>query len=194
MDYKEQIEQLRKQIDQLEQQINKPKIEVGKWYKKIGEKRLTHLWYCVSIDGTRNYNKCWSFGFQGGDGEFSPCMFRGLTTETKLADEKEVVEALTKYCDELFKDCDRVDRSGMDKGLLEGTWTVIDEFSNVGYNCMYEGNFQYKGIYVMDKHGRFAKGLKKELDYDVSFKSGVVELNLDCKGFQDGKYKLVRVD
>jgi len=176
MDYKEQIEQLRKQIDQLEQQINKPKIEVGKWYKKIGEKRLTHLWYCVSIDGTRNYNKCWSFGFQGGDGEFSPCMFRGLTTETKLADEKEVVEALTKYCDELFKDCDRVDRSGLD---LDRGYPVITELmddSSIGL----EGSiFMYKGVYVMDKHGRFAKGLKAEVKEEKLFTKQEVTVILE---------------
>jgi len=187
MDYKEQIEQLRKQIDQLEQQINKPKIEVGKWYKKIGEKRLTHLWYCVSIDGTRNYNKYWSFGFQGGDGEFSPCMFRGLTTETKLADEKEVVEALTKYCDELYKDCDRVDRRELD-------FKVCRDISSFDSNESYFSSigFRYKGRYVMDKHGKFAKGLKKDYDVEVN-EYGNCKTHLKGKTLDKGFYKLVRV-
>jgi len=188
MDYKEQIEQLRKQIDQLEQQINKPKIEVGKVYKATCNKNMIGVVTEILRD-CGNFKVVSIYGFDD-DGEWTTT-HEPTTDNLTLATPEEWTTALTKYCDELYKDCDRVDRSGLD---LDRGYPVITELmddSSIGL----EGSiFMYKGVYVMDKHGRFAKGLKKELDYDVSFKSGVVELNLDCKGFQDGKYKLVRVD
>jgi hypothetical protein len=183
MDYKEQIEQLRKQIDQLEQQINKPTIEVGKVYRyQYGIFMVTEV--------TEDEYEAFGFGLNG--------MFKmnsHIKADNDLIKEatpEEWITALTKYCDELFKDCDRVDRSGLD---LDRGYPVITELmddSSIGL----EGSiFMYKGVYVMDKHGRFAKGLKKEVNWDVEIgdNENIITWNWLPKE-KAGKYKLVRVD
>jgi len=144
--YKEQIEQLRKQIYQLEQQINKPKIEVGKVYRHKNGNLVNRTGESsgFGINMMGNFEQSKHFNFL-----IHPEDWQEATPE-------EWTTALTKYCDELYKDCDRVDRSGLDL-IFRTTARFIDEDSTE----LIDGKFQYKGMYVMDKHGKFAKGLKK---------------------------------
>jgi len=192
MELKEQIEQLEKQlsdwgikIQELKNQI-KPKIEVGKWYKSIINKAL---YFVYEYNHETTEGKTFGFNYNGDWMNLDVRYYR--EKGDILADEKEVVESLTRYCDELYKDCDRVDRSGLDV-MFETTARFIDEESTE----LVDGKFQYKGLYVMDKHGKFAKGLKREVkDYDVEIKGlGCYVLNWEGKGFEKGKYKLVPVD
>lgn len=147
--YKEQIESLRKQIDQLEQQMNKPTIEVGKVYRDKGH---SCLYYVTGLES--------AFGFN---------IYKGFVHENNLSFEtnksnwedattKEWVAALTKYADELYKDCDRVDRTGLDikyTNVFKFNKGILPNFFD------YEG-FYYNGAFVMDKHGFWAKGIKAE--------------------------------
>jgi len=195
MELKEQIEQLEKdfnnRIQELKQQINKPKIEVGK------PNLITHIGGCELLIFVESFNDKGIIGYGFAEsGHFYGKGESWFTTNmhsiksSRLATPEEWTTALKKYCDELYKDCDRVDRSGLDLH-----WTSIDKFNpNINPYLNIDGAFHYKGLFVMDKHGKFAKGLKKELDYDVEMINCTLTYNPMAKYIADGKYKLVRVD
>jgi hypothetical protein len=158
---RKQIEQLRKQIDQLEQEMNKPKIEVGKVYRIDFDKRKDFN-FILGIVTKIIDDRIYYFGFNEEGNYKKDWVSYNSAEKIREATTEEWTTALTRYCDELYKDCDRVDRTGLEKELIEGTFKVIDEFFNFSAEVLFEGNFQYKGLFVMDKHGKFAKGLKAE--------------------------------
>ncbi len=169
MELKEQIEQLEKdfnnRIQELKNQINKPNIEVGKEIKlEVGD------WFEADYGDGIIKGKItkvtddlyYYFGYYYGNfwtkEDYIYIKSSMRESLTKLS-EQEITQLLTRYCDELFKDCDRVDRSGMlpciaysnDIVKIDKTLTDFTEYG-----------FRYNGKYVMDKHGNFAKGLKRD--------------------------------
>lgn len=205
MELKEQIEQLEKdfnnRIQELKNKINKPKIEVGKVYKSNGYSEIIGL--VTRIEG----EKCFFYGFDYKGNYVNEDFFNKEAVSLKYVIEattEEWTTALTRYCDELYKDCDRVDRSGLDIRLhgFENI-TKLDHVNN-GFD---KDGFLYKGRYVMDKHGKFAKGLKAEVkemfvnvynDNDVSWifnsEKEAKESALANKNDIIGTFRFVRVD
>ncbi len=155
MELKEQIEKLEKdfnnRIQELKQQINKPKIEVGKVYRRLNGALVMF----TSLDGGYGFNSEGDYYEDNNEwGDIN-------TTDWTEATPEEWTTALTKYADELYKDCDRVDRSG----LYDLSFNpIIGKFEdNYSPELEKSGVFQYKGVIVMDSNGNFAKGLKAEV-------------------------------
>ncbi len=194
MELKEQIEQLEKdfnyRIQELKNQINKPKIEVGKVYKSkvVGYEKI--LMCITELD---NDGWCVAYGIDVYGDYFKG---RSCHQDKQLieATPEEWTTALTKYADELYKDCDRVDRSGLDIPK-EYEAIKIDSLERNHSAYLMDDGFWYKGRYVMDKHGKWAKGLKAEVkDYDIEVVNNTdVNFHIN-KSFENGKYKLVPVD
>ena len=156
------------QIKQLEQQVNKPKIEVGKWYKQKGCDYLKGLWCITKIihDGKKEI----SFGFGGVSGFFKEADERYTGENCTLADEKEVNEALTKHADKLYEGVEKVDRSCIDISL-----DPIVKFRPYQDSSFDEDGFMYKGRYVMNSSGVWAKpcvSLKKMTIADIEKELG----------------------
>jgi hypothetical protein len=185
-----QIEALRKQIDQLEQQVNKPKIEVGKVYKD-------ELDSIIMIKSIESYQLK---GFGIVDESWYDCRntdsYYGLASDTKMieATKEEWETALTKHADKLYEGVEKVDRGDWDDITCK-----IATLDKTCRNRFDDEGFMYKGIYVMDKHGVWAKPViesKPELDYDIEI-HGESFKKLITKGIvyemQSGKYKLVKV-
>lgn len=145
-------------IKQLEQQVNKPKIEVGKVIKVItggkgaygADNELGFLLQNINHDkadhgATENISfmvrlisgRIWALGFNA---------------KIEEATKEEWETALTKHADKLYEGVKKVDRSGMDF-----VWSDIESFKGHLSTVWNGKEFQYKGIFVMDKHGVWAK-------------------------------------
>ena len=182
MELKEQLSDLRYQtsvlinkIKELEQQI-KPKIEVGKVYNFIDQYDENWLWSVTKQEG----NKKIGFGFAKSDNTFYNNGGGGYI-EGELVSEatpEEWTTALTKYCDELYKDCDRVDRTGLDIKYINENISELKEGGLLWYN-IFDGAFIYKNCTVMDKHGKFANGLKAEVNEEKLFTKQEVAVILE---------------
>lgn len=171
---KQQIEETKKQlgnlndafgkwIKKLEQQVNKPKIEVGKWYKAKNAPYLKGLWFVESILETEPMNnRYYSFGFGNLSGEFLPIDYRDKSDE--LADMNEVTEALTKHADKLYEGVEKVDRSLMWEHMVE----PIVKFELSGKTIWDEDGCRYKGKYVMNENGVWAKPVIEEKEMWVN--------------------------
>ena len=175
------VEYFKNKIKQLEQQVNKPKIDVGKVYKSGN----WLLFIKTKLDSFEEDVWCDVFGFHY-DGYWinDERVIDGDWTE---ATKEEWETALTKHADKLYEGVEKVDRSGMD--IL---WSDIESFKGHLSTVWNGKEFQYKGIFVMDKHGVWAKPCDK-IDYDVEMINCTLTYNPMAKYIADGKYKLVKV-
>lgn len=178
------------QIKQLQQQVNKPKIEVGKVYKEKDKNKLLFL-VIENKKGTLT-----GFGFNR-FGEFAPSIRRMDNEDWQEATKEEWETALSKHADKIYEGVEKVDRSGC-LGFPEPYRDATGFLATSG-NIFSEMGFRYNGIYVMDKHGVWAKPViesKPELDYDIEI-HGESFKKLVTKGsvyeMPSGKYKLVKV-
>lgn len=185
-------------IKQLEQQVNKPKIEVGKVIKVItggkgaygADNELGFLLQNINHDkadhgATENISfmvrlisgRIWALGFNAKIEEATKEEWE--TALEKEANKRGIVSGSGKNIKSIWRDTiQTLDGSGSTKWGNEG--------------------FMIDGIYVMNKTGEWATIIVEEkpvieITHDVKFTKGVVELNLDCKTFKDGKYVLVKV-
>jgi hypothetical protein len=88
----------------------------------------------------------------------------------QCADEKEVNEALTRHADKLYEGVEKVDRSGLDVDVSQIAYLIGSQ------NFFNQDGFRYKGVFVMDREGRWAvpvpsikkmtiEDIEKELGY-----------------------------
>lgn len=172
--YKEKIEKLRSQIKILENLINKPII--GKWYKGEG------LWFPLEIIGDKEK----SFGFYDSCADFEKRNWRQISENAVEADYIEIMEALTKYADTIYKDVNKVDRTGLECEMIidtvSGFYKTATSFDRHG--------FCYNGIYVMDNKGNWATPV---INYDVEIINNTLTYNATSKVYENGKYKLVKI-
>ena len=151
------------QIKQLQQQVNKPKIEVGKVY--LIEYNDCTIKAFITDKTRRRYNY---FGFFNDDFKIDYCDIddenvRELTKE-------EWKTALTKHADKLFEGVEKVDRSCIDISL-----DPIVKFRPYQDSSFDEDGFMYKGRYVMNSSGVWAKpcvSLKKMTIEDIEKELG----------------------
>lgn len=183
MNYENEIKELRAKLDSLEKAMNKPTIEVGKWYKEVGRSYLCGLWMPLALGDVLES----SFGFGTYGGDFCDKQWRGQSKNIILADDKEVLEALTKHADKLYEGVEKVDRSGFTDvrfpaaTLCEPGRTYYDE----------KDGFMYKGIFVMDENGKWATPVVE--DWDVKITEGrTIKFNT-LKPLELGTYKLVKI-
>lgn len=161
------IEVVNDKLNKLEQQVNKPKIEVGKWYKVNDCDYLCGLWFEKEYRDTC-LNSSYSFGFGNYSGDFYELAWR--CKKKKLADEKEVLAALTKHADKIYEGVEKVDRSCIDISL-----DPIVKFRPYQDSSFDEDGFMYKGRYVMNSSGVWAKpcvSLKKMTIEDIEKELG----------------------
>lgn len=165
---KKQIEELKTHvsyinstINKLEQQVNKPKIEVGKVYDiqfNIQKNNNYILGYIVEVKG--EYATYFGLTDNGWKTDF----FRiDNAYSIKESTKEEWETALTKHADKLYEGVEKVDRSGMD--IL---WSDIESFKGHLSTVWNGKEFQYKGIFVMDKHGVWAKPVIEEKEMFVN--------------------------
>lgn len=74
----------------------------------------------------------------------------------------ELTEALTNYFDKYYEGVEKVDRTGLDidKSINKAIVKLIQGFNS---ELKHDGKFEYKGCFVMDKHGNIAKPVKEEV-------------------------------
>lgn len=179
--YKENRKQIWKLEEVLQQQVNKPKIEVGKVYKD----ELDSIIMITSIESDQLK------GFGIVDESWYDCRntdsYYGWASDTKMIEstKEEWETALTKHADKIYEGVEKVDRSCIDISL-----DPIVKFRPYQDSSFDEDGFMYKGRYVMNSSGVWAKPCEK-IDCDLNIQNG--RAIFKTPNLEDGKYKLVKV-
>ena len=198
---KQQIEELRKQLKEsykenrkqiwkleevLQQQVNKPKIEVGKVYD-IQFNMKKDINYIVGMITKIDFDgKIWFFGFKyNGYTENDYFVHYDNVKSVTYVTKEEWETALTKHADKIYEGVEKVDRSCIDISL-----DPIVKFRPYQDSSFDEDGFMYKGRYVMNSSGVWAKPCEK-IDCDLNIQNG--RAIFKTPNLEDGKYKLVKV-
>ena len=126
-------------------------IIVGKFYKSWNG----HIIKCTGETSGYGVNSC-------GEWEKSNYWsFKTCRTDWVEVSLEEWEEALLNYAEKKYKDCTSVDRTNLhDLSSYHKKVVPFKESRREGNNIYHEGWYRYKGAFVMDPSGVWAKGIK----------------------------------